>query len=116
MLGSGCRQRLHRRPGRLPAPDDAQHFHLERLDFERRGDVPVDLVVEALDGIVAAAEVEVLAAHDQNVDFLGEVAVEDVRVAAVREHFFDLVGGGVGGGHDGFLLSFLVILGFEGGS
>lgn len=68
--------------------------------------MPVDLVVEALDGIVAAAEVEVLATHDQNVDVLGEVAVEDVGVAAVGEHFFDLVGGGVGGGHDGFLLSF----------
>ena len=58
--------------------------------------MPVDLVMEGLDGVVAAAEVEVLAAHDENVDGLGEVAVEDFGVAAVGEHFFDLVGGGVG--------------------
>lgn len=67
----------------------------------------VDLIVEALNDIIAAAEVEVLAAHDQDVDVLGEVAVEDVGAAAVHKHFFDLVGGGVGGGHDCFFVIFL---------
>ena len=96
VLGRGGRHGLHRRPRRLPAPDDADDLHLVRLDFERLHDVVVDGVVPAAGAVVAATDVEVVPAYDEHVDVVDEVAVEEDGVGAVGEHFFDLGGVGVG--------------------
>ena len=96
VLGSAGRHGLHRRPGRLPAPDDADDLHLVRVVFQRRHDVVVGGVVPAAGAVVAAADVEVVPAYDEHVDVVDEVAVEEGGVGAVGEHFFDLGGVWVG--------------------
>ena len=46
---------------------------------------------------------EVLA-YDRHGRVRGEVGVEFLVVVAVGEHFFDLIGGRIGQGHDGYVV------------
>ena len=100
-LGRG--QRLHGRPGRLPASDDAHNLYPMGARLEGGGDAVVDLVVEALHRFVGAREVEALT-RDGHLDGVGEVGVEDARVVAAGEDCLNLVRVWVGAGHCGFVV------------
>ena len=59
--------------------------------FEPRDGALKETVVKVLYGVVATSEVKVLT-NDDHIDGVAEVGVEDAWVAAVGEHFLNLIG------------------------
>ena len=78
-------------PSRFTTSNDTHNLKRICPIFESRDGALEETVVKVLYGVVATSEVEVLT-NDDYIDGVAEVGVEDAWVAAVGEHFLNLIG------------------------
>ena len=95
ILSSSSNPQLHRRPGRLSAPNHPYNLRPDRLALHYCPIFTKNFVFKALDGIEMTPVVEVLT-DNVNVDRVCAVAVENASDETVGEYLFDLVCGRVG--------------------
>ena len=75
----------------LTASNDSHNLHSSIIEFQCRGNASEDSVVKRLHQGVIASDVKILT-HNNYVDGVGKVVVEDTCNLAVGGHFLDLIG------------------------
>ena len=77
-------------PSRFTTSNNTHNLKPECLIFECRGGALEEIVVKVLYGVVTTSKVKVLA-NDGHIDGVAEVSVKDAWIAAVGEHFLNLI-------------------------
>ena len=78
-------------PSRFTTSNDTHNLKRICPIFESRDGALEETIVKVFYGVVATSEVKVLT-NDDHIDGVAEVGVEDAWVAAVGEHFLNLIG------------------------